>query len=212
MRNLGKVPRCQAATPREMDSERTRPRILGAHEELPFPLSTLGVKQEACCRFEAREDFPREGFASESSWAPMDTKGMGAGPAQQLLTHTDSLYTRPGRDSCSTSWVCWSSCWPSTAGASPSSTCTPSPPGPTPKTQPTAWAARQTSPRRAPRPGYNLGKTRKTQVVPTSLSREETPRLQAKQGERGTCVHNLVCVCKQGVCALNPVCLKKMCI
>lgn len=46
MRNLGKFTRCQAATPREMDSERTRHRALEAHEELPFSLA-LGKKQEA---------------------------------------------------------------------------------------------------------------------------------------------------------------------
>lgn len=47
MRNLEKFPRCQAATPKDMDSERTRPKAQGAHEELPFPLLALGEKQEA---------------------------------------------------------------------------------------------------------------------------------------------------------------------
>ncbi|XP_028691968.2 solute carrier family 13 member 2 isoform X3 [Macaca mulatta] len=124
------------------------------------------------------------------------------------LSGESKCWIWPGRDSCSTSLESWSSHWPSTAGASPSSACTPSPPGLIPTPQPSACPGQPTPPCQAPRLGRSpSAMPRKTYPVPTPLSQEGTPQAPSSRP-----MAFLLCVCKEGVYAQFPMCQKKRCV
>lgn len=101
MRNSGTIPRCQAATRGEMDSEGTRPKMRGALGGASLSPLSPGSKARGqgtawSCRLDAREDFPRASFARGSFWAPVDTEGVVAGPTQQLLCSLTLILCQPG--------------------------------------------------------------------------------------------------------------------